>query len=166
LGTALSEQVCSCILQAPYEFTFYDSDFRNVALLLSILVLQLRGGKSKASARRKSVSTSSKKRAVVKDDEDDDDNDNDYDDEEEEDSRSSRRKSSRKSVKGARGRKGGRSSSLVQYGKGSKSKAAGLLAGLVSQSREKLEELTKQSQSAYKDVYRRAKVTTARGTTH
>ena len=134
--------------------------FCNDASTLLTLVLQLRGGKSKASSRKKSSTAAAKKRAVVKDEEDDDDND--YDDEEEEDNRSSRRKTSRKSGKGGRGRKGGRGSSLVQYGgKGSKSKAAGLLAGLVSQSREKLEELTKQSQSAYKDVYRRAKVPSA-----
>ena len=134
-------------------------------------VLQLRGGKSKSSARKRPSTTSSKKKAVSHDDEeDDDDDDNDYDEDNDDDDGRSRRKTPvKKSGKTSRGRsrKGGSSRSrggfdqLIPWGSGkggSKSKAGGLLAGLVSQSREKLEEITKQGQSAYKDVYRRAKV--------
>ena len=151
--------ITACVL-IPFVFHFPDA------------VLQLRGGKSKSSARKRTSTTSSKKKAVSHDDEedDDDDDDNDYDkDNDDDDGRSRRKTPVKKGGKAGRGRsrKGGSSRSrggmdqLIPWGNGkggSKSKAAGLLAGLVSQSREKLEEITKQGQSAYKDVYRRAKV--------
>jgi len=143
-----------------------------------VAVLQLRGGKSKASAKKRAASVASKRKTVSHDDEDEDDDnaydedgndddeeedygyDDDEDDEDDDDDRRRRKSAPRKSDKG-RGRSGKRGhSQLVPWGsgKGSKSKAGGILAGLVSQSRERLEDLAKQGQSAYKDVYRRAKV--------
>ena len=146
----------------------------HLALALRVvIVLQLRGGKSKASAKKRATSVASKRKAVSHDDDEDeeddgnsfdeDEEDDEDDDEEEDDGYDDRRKRKgalRKGSKG-RGRSGKRGhSQLVPWGsgKGSKSKASGILAGLVSQSRERLEDLAKQGQSAYKDVYRRAKV--------
>ena len=121
------------------------------------------GGSSRYSVRKSSArssSTSSRRKATAQDDDDDEDDDEDDDREEE---RVSVRKSKSKiatkqkgkpALKG-RGKETRSRMQLVPWGQPAngrkvKSKSLGF--------REKLEDLAKHGQSAYKDVYRRAKV--------
>ena len=118
----------------------------------------------------RAASAKSKKVAPRKDDDDDDD-DNDGDGDGDDDARPPRASASkRKSGGGGGKRRGGKKSGggggggkrkgrksrnqLVKWGETYGKASAGLRDGL----REKLEELAKQGQTAYKDVYRRAKV--------
>lgn len=129
------------------------------------IALRIRGGKSSKSALRKttsrSSSVSSRRKASVSSDDDDDDND---DDDEDEDDREPPRKSKSKTTSKSKGKSPppkGRSKDvrsrmeLIPWGQSAntrkgKPKSLGF--------REKLEDLAKHGQSAYKDVYRRAKV--------
>ena len=106
-------------------------------------------------------STSSKRRSTV----DSDDEEDDDDDDEEEDRRSAKKSKSKtvskpksKSVPKGRGRETRSRMELVPWGQNNKQKGKPKSLGL----REKLEDLAKHGQSAYKDVYRRAKVRVGR----
>ena len=142
--------------------------------------LLLRAGAKRVGASRASRGKAS---AAFKDDDDDEDDDEDIrskmdsddgGDSDDDGSRSKGKASKRKAEKGSgsRGRRGGKGSSggrksgkkrggnrrarnqLIKWGETYGKASAGLRDGL----REKLEELAKQGQTAYKDVYRRAKV--------
>ena len=140
----------------------------------------------RAGAKRVGASRASRGKASVKDDDDDDDDEDDDEDirnkmdsddggdSDDDGSRSKGKASKRKAGKGSGGRskRGGKGSSggrksgkkrggnrrarnqLIKWGETYGKASAGLREGL----REKLEELAKQGQTAYKDVYRRAKV--------
>mmetsp|Transcript_29047 Transcript_29047/g.27839 ORF Transcript_29047/g.27839 Transcript_29047/m.27839 type:complete len:623 (-) Transcript_29047:267-2135(-) len=125
--------------------------------------LRLRAGRtSKSSTRKNAVRTSSsssrrKKPSKTDDDDDEDeDDDNDYKNNSKNSRSSSKNKGSKSTQKSSQKNKNSRSKmEMVPWGKpsgrkGKKSKSIGI--------REKLEELAKHGQSAYKDVYRRAKV--------
>jgi hypothetical protein len=116
----------------------------------------IRGGASrKSSASRKSAPkpTTSRRRSKAYDD------DNDDDDEVDEPVRAPAKKPAAKAKGYKRGAaKGNQFMQMVPWGnakgKGKGKKGPGIALGL----REKFEELAKTGQSAYKDVYRRAKV--------
>lgn len=104
-------------------------------------------------------SISSKRRSTI--DSDDEEDDADDDDDEEEDRRSSKKSKSKtvakpkgKSVPKGRGKDTRSRMELVPWGQNNKPKGKPKGLGF----REKLEDLAKHGQSAYKDVYRRAKV--------
>jgi hypothetical protein len=132
-------------------------------LNLPTTVLSIRGGKSPKSSSRKSSSKSSgpSKRKPVYDDEEDDD---DF----EEDNRRSRKKGKQGSKAASKPYKSGRSSkssksggmNLIPWGSGGGKKSKGFALPLpaLGDFKDKLQDLAKQGQSAYKDVYRRAKV--------
>jgi len=138
-------------------------------------VLTLRAGARRSNGGSAARRSSSAKRRD--DDEDDEERGNDDDDEEEEDNNDDddrpRKKAKGSSSKGKDKGRGGKSKGKGGRGRGGKGKkrrqqrnqlvkwgeqygkaSAGLREGL----REKIEELAKQGQTAYKDVYRRAKV--------
>lgn len=121
------------------------------------------GGSSRSNVRKsssRSSSTSSRRKAKVQDDDDDEDGDEDDDrDDERVSSRKSKSKTATKQkgkpVLKGRGKETRSRMQLVPWGqpangRKAKSKSLGF--------REKLEDLAKHGQSAYKDVYRRAKV--------
>jgi hypothetical protein len=123
--------------------------------------LRIRGGKSSKSAVRKttsrSSSVSSRRKASISSDDDDDDDDDDEDDREPPRKSKSKTTSKPKGKSPPKGRgKDVRSRmELIPWGQSAntrkgKPKSLGF--------REKLEDLAKHGQSAYKDVYRRAKV--------
>jgi hypothetical protein len=129
--------------------------------------LSIRGGKSSKSTTRKVSSKGSPSKRKPALDADEDDEDDDY---EEDDRRSSKKKGRQSSKASGKSYKGGRPSkasksgmmNLVPWGSSggkSKSKGFGLALG---DFKEKIQDLAKQGQSAYKDVYRRAKVRAVR----
>ena len=125
--------------------------------------MRIRGGKSSKSAVRKitsrSSSVSSRKKASINSDDDDDDDDDDEDEDDREPPRKSKSKTTSKpkgkSPPKGRGKDVRSRMELIPWGQSAntrkgKPKSLGF--------REKLEDLAKHGQSAYKDVYRRAKV--------
>ena len=128
--------------------------------------MRIRGGRtSKSSVRKSSASASSassrRKATLERDDDDDDDEEEDSDDREPPRKIKAKvvSKQKGKSVSKGRGKDKRSKMELIPWGspagnRKNKPKALGF--------REKLEDLAKHGQSAYKDVYRRAKVSGAR----
>ena len=132
--------------------------------MVPFAALRIRAGRtSKASVRKSSTrasSAASRRKASLDRDDDDDDNDGEDSDDREPPRKTKSKTASKQKGKSApvkgRGKDGNRSKmEMVPWGspaRGGKGKPKTL--GL----REKLEDLAKHGQSAYKDVYRRAKV--------